>query len=340
MTNAASHATTDALITATHEAHAKLNLLLGVTPEVVAGKHKLTSVFTTIDLADTLRFTFDGSRRRAITIELTSAPGIEPLGLPPERNIVYAAVEMMENVCDRPLKGYLQVAIEKRIPPQGGLGGGSTDAAATLRFIAALWEMAPTDPRVLQAATALGADVSFFLYGGCALMGGSGETLLRRLPPPELDLVLVKPAEGIATAAAYRAFDANPQPMPSVERLVRLLDAPAAPLAKAAPSTPAAPPAAPASSTAASTPPSISPVSPGSIAVALANNLYPAACALMPGLEALVADIQRQQGVHAALLTGSGSTVFGVCEDSLAASSAAEYFAQKGYWAKACTTAW
>jgi 4-diphosphocytidyl-2-C-methyl-D-erythritol kinase len=234
------------------------------------------------------------------------------------------------------------VAIEKRIPPQGGLGGGSTDAAATLRFIAALWGMAPTDPRVLRAATALGADVSFFLYGGCALMGGSGETLLRRLAPPKLDFVLVKPAEGISTAAAYRAFDANPQPMPSVERLVRLLDASAAPLAAPAPAPAAAKAAAAkaASPTVASTPPSISPALPGSIAAALANNLYPAACALMPGLEALVTDIQRQPGIHAALLTGSGSTVFGICEDLQAASGAAEYFAQKGYWAKACTTAW
>jgi 4-diphosphocytidyl-2-C-methyl-D-erythritol kinase len=294
------------LITVTQQAHAKLNLLLSVTPELVGGKHLLTTVFTTISLADTLTFTFDDASGRAITLEVSSVPGVASLKIPDRQNIVYAAVETMERLCGCSLQGHLHIAIRKRIPHEGGLAGGSTDAAATLRVIAELWGMPPHDPVLEAAARDLGADVAFFLHGGCALMGGSGEKLLRRLPQPALDLVLVKPAEGVSTSEAYRAFDACPQPAPPAERLVHLLEEPDA--------------------------------RPERIATALANNLYPAARVLMPALEALVAEVGERPGIHAALLTGSGSVVFGVCADANAASAAARHFEERGYWALPCTT--
>jgi 4-diphosphocytidyl-2-C-methyl-D-erythritol kinase len=294
------------VITTVQQAHAKLNLLLGITPKLVDGKHQLTTVFTTISLADTLTFTFDDTARRAITLEVTSAPNLEPLDIPADQNIIYAAAEAMERACGRSLQGHLHIAVGKRIPHQAGLAGGSTDAAATLRVIAGLWKMPLDDPLLVATAQALGADVAFFLHGGCALMGGAGEKLIRRLPQPALDIVLVKPAEGISTAEAYRAFDADPQPAPPAEPLVRLL--------------------------------ATSGVRPKDLAGALANNLYPAACALVPALEGLVAAIERQPGVCAALLAGSGSTVFGICENARAAERAADTFKKQGYWARACTT--
>jgi 4-diphosphocytidyl-2-C-methyl-D-erythritol kinase len=294
------------VITIVQQAHAKLNLLLGITPKLVDGKHQLTTVFTTISLADTLTFTFDDTAPRAITLEIASAPDLEPLTIPADQNIIYAAAETMERACGRSLRGHLHIAVRKRIPHQAGLAGGSTDAAATLRVIAGLWEMSLDDPLLDTAAQALGADVAFFLHGGCALMGGAGEKLIRRLPQPSLDLVLVKPAQGVSTSDAYRAFDADPQPAPSAESLVRLLETPSA--------------------------------RPKDITGALANNLYPAACALMPALKGLVAAIEEQPGVRAALLAGSGSAVFGICENANAAEQAADTFRKQGYWARACTT--
>jgi 4-diphosphocytidyl-2-C-methyl-D-erythritol kinase len=295
------------MITITRQAHAKLNLLLGVTPKLADGKHLLTTVFTAISLADTLTFTFDNTERRALTLGVVSTPDLEPLDIPAEQNIVHAAVEAMERACGRSLQGHLHIAIKKRIPHQAGLAGGSTDAATTLQAIADLWEMPLDDPLLVAAAQTLGADVTFFLHGGCALMGGAGERLIRRLPQPTLDLMLVKPAEGISTGGAYRAFDASPQPVPSAESLVRLLEMPNA--------------------------------QPKDIAGALGNNLYPAALTLMPPLEGLVAAIEEQPGVYAALLAGSGSAVFGICEDARAAERAADTFERQGYWARACTTA-
>jgi 4-diphosphocytidyl-2-C-methyl-D-erythritol kinase len=295
------------MIRITQQAHAKLNLLLSVTPEVTGGKHLLNTVFTAIDLADILTFTLDNTQSRAIEIELISAPAVPPLDLPTERNIVYTAVETMEKICGRSLQGRLHVVIEKHIPHAAGLAGGSTDAAATLRAVAELWGMSSTDAVVQQAAQMLGADVSFFLYEGCALMGGHGEKLLRRLPQPTLDLVVVKPAEGVSTAAAYAAFDAEPQPAPSAERLVELLERPV--------------------------------TRPEEVAAALANNLYPAACTLMPQLGTLIAELKEQSGVYTALLTGSGSAVFGICESPRAAKDATQHFERQGYWARPCTPA-
>jgi 4-diphosphocytidyl-2-C-methyl-D-erythritol kinase len=309
------------------EAPAKLNLLLAVSPQVVEGKHLLTTVFSTIDLADTLTFLFDDSKERRITVEVLSAPGIAPLALPAERNIVFKAVLALEKTCSRRLDGHLHIAVDKRIPSEGGLAGGSTDAAVTLCALAEIWGIDPLSEPVLLAARKLGADVTFFLHGGCALMGGSGEKLLRSLPQPALDLVLVKPEAGVSTPAAFAAFDAqglsrsspsticranccapgpDPQAVPSAEGLVQLLESPN--------------------------------VSPEKLAGEMTNNLCPAACTLMPELEALIAEVASQRGVYRALLTGSGSTVFGVCESPQVAARVAKRFWDQGYWSRACVT--
>lgn len=290
----------------TCRAPAKVNLFLGVSPRITQGRHLLTTVLTTIDLADVLSFSFDPDRERLVTVEVHSAPGIGPLRLPVEQNIVYRAVGALEEACGRRLEGRLDIVIEKHVPFEAGLAGGSSDAAATLRVLAGLWGMGPLDAPVLAAARSLGSDVAFFLYGGCALMGAAGEELLRRLPQPALDLVLVKPACGVSTAAAYAAFDDDPPPLPQTEPLLRILEEPGA--------------------------------TPQRVAAALANNLYPAACSLLPELAALVAELSAQPGIHAALLTGSGSTVFGVCEDAQVAAGLARRFSQQGFWSQACAT--
>jgi 4-diphosphocytidyl-2-C-methyl-D-erythritol kinase len=291
------------------KAPAKLNLLLGITSDTVEGKHLLTSVFSTINLADKLVFAFDGSQARKITLEVISSSDIKPLNLPMEENIVYRAILAMEEFCHRRLDGHLHIVIEKSIPSEAGLAGGSTDAAATLKVLANLWDIDPFSKPVLTAARWLGADVTFFLYGGCALMGGGGEHFIRALPQPRLNLVLVKPEGGISTKAAYEAFDADPQEMPPVERLLFLLENNTGmPLL--------------------------------ALARSFGNNLYPAAASLMPELKTLVSELSARPAIEAALITGSGSTVFGVCETGMAARNAARHFAELGYWTKACTTLW
>ncbi|MDR3316272.1 MAG: 4-(cytidine 5'-diphospho)-2-C-methyl-D-erythritol kinase [Coriobacteriales bacterium] len=291
----------------TESAPAKLNLLLAVEPEIVGGKHRLTSVFTTISLTDTLTVVYDKNEPRAAAIDLRCEPGLEPVALPMEDNIVYRALRAFERAKGSLLQGSFAVRLDKRIPAEGGLGGGSTDAAAMLRVLTALFGC---EAEVLQQiARSLGADVNFFLQSGCALMGGDGSEFIRSLALPELQLVLVKPEGGVSTAAAYAAFDADPQPAPAVAPLEALLQASAA-----------------------------APVEPNTIAQIaelFTNNLYPAACALKPELADLAANLQEQPGVLKALLAGSGSVVFGVCADAATAARVAQSFTAQGYWAKA-----
>ncbi len=287
-------------------APAKLNLMLGVTSQIVGGKHDLKTVFTTIDLVDTLTFTFDASCEREVTVEVTNAPDITPLDIPTEKNIVYKAVSALEETTGYTLQGHLHIRIDKRIPHEAGLAGGSSDAAATLKALAELWGLDPLAAPVRAAAEKPGADVTFFLYGGCALMGGSGERLIEILPKPELDLVLVRPDGGVSTKEAYAMFDAAPQSMPDYGRLVQLL-------ARAT-------------------------ATPQAIAEHLANNLAPAATALLPAIRTLTDELSETPGVYRALLTGSGSTVFAVCDNAATAISIADVFRTRGYWAKSCTT--
>ena len=290
----------------TLRAPAKLNLLLGVSSHVSYGRHTLISIYSTIDLGDYLSFSFDGSQKREITIEVVSSPGIAPLNLPTEQNIVYKAITTLEAISGRKLDGHLKILIEKSIPYEAGLAGGSSDAAATLLALASIWSIDPFGLPVLEAAQKLGADVPYFLYGGCLLMGGGGDKFIRRLPQPSLDLVLVKPEAGISTAAAYAAFDADPQPVPSSQRLVLMLESKNAPRQL--------------------------------IAEQLANNLSKAAYSLLPELETLTDEIAVQSGVHKALITGSGSAVFGVCESAEVALRIAAEFTEKGYWSTAAMT--
>ena len=292
----------------TLRAPAKLNLFLGVSPEISLGKHLLTSVFTTISLSDSLTFTHDITKDRNITVEVINSPGIAPLDVPLEHNMVYKAVIALEKALNRKLEGHLNIRIEKSIPHAAGLAGGSSDAATTMLALLRLWGMEDTSSatQIHAAAQSLGADVSFFLSGGCALMGGSGEQLLQTLPQPALDIVLVKPGAGISTAEAYAAFDADPQPIPSSDLLISMLRDR---------TTPAQ-----------------------SIAGQFANNLSRAACALLPELEPLIEDLAACKGVYKAMVAGSGSTVFGVCENSTKAEGVAEHFRERGYWSVVATT--
>ncbi len=183
------------------QAPAKLNLSLAVEPRIVAGKHPLTSIFVTIDLCDTLIFDFEEGVRLApdaLDFELNvsaqlgrCAAEIEhELGASHEDNLVLKAVRLFLETFGAEVIPARQLAItlEKGIPLQAGLGGGSSDAAAALRVLARVAGLEPTAPALLEVARELGADVAFFLHGGCALMTGFGDELVEHLPVPHLDL--------------------------------------------------------------------------------------------------------------------------------------------------------
>jgi 4-diphosphocytidyl-2-C-methyl-D-erythritol kinase len=170
-------------------APAKLTVSLRVTGVRPDGFHELDAEMVTLSLADELEVDEGGS---GLTVEV--APGVRADGLPgPGRNLVERALA----ACDR----RAAVTLRKRIPLGGGLGGGSADAAAVLRWAGC------ADPDV---AVRLGSDVPFCLVGGRARVQGVGERVTP-LPFEPRSYLLLLPPFGVETALAYRAWDTDPR---------------------------------------------------------------------------------------------------------------------------------
>jgi 4-diphosphocytidyl-2-C-methyl-D-erythritol kinase len=180
-------------------AHAKVNLdlrVLGTRPD---GFHELRTVFQAIELHDTL---LSVERRGPFTVKCR-LPGV-PLD---EDNLVWRAAAGLWKALGRsgPPRD-VAVTIDKQIPIQAGLGGGSADAAAALLALARLWGGASV-ATLREVGTAIGADVAFFLSGGTALGLGLGEEIYPLVDLPPHWIVIVRPPFGVSTAEAYSWYD-------------------------------------------------------------------------------------------------------------------------------------
>jgi 4-diphosphocytidyl-2-C-methyl-D-erythritol kinase len=181
-------------------AFAKINLdlrVLGVRPD---GYHELRTTFQSIALADALTFTpVPGPFR--IVCDDPDCPA-------DSRNLVWRAAELLWRAARRAgAPRDVVVTIAKRIPIQGGLGGGSSDAAAALTALASLWRTRLTRARLRGLASAIGADVPYFLEGGTALGRARGDRLSRLHDLPRAWVVLVVPRFGVSTAEAFGWWD-------------------------------------------------------------------------------------------------------------------------------------
>jgi 4-diphosphocytidyl-2-C-methyl-D-erythritol kinase len=186
----------------TVRAHAKINLdlrVLGTRPD---GFHELRTVFQALDLHDTIECI---PRVGPFAIECEAA------GVPLDRsNLVWRAAEALWRSLRR--EGSVRdvlVRLHKRIPLQGGLGGGSTDAAATLLALAHAWRLPLRPNQFVDVASTLGADVPFFLSGGTALGLGKGDEIYPLADLPRHWVVLLVPGFGVASVDAYNWYDAE-----------------------------------------------------------------------------------------------------------------------------------
>ena len=126
-------------------------------------------------------------------------------------NLVWKAAGRLWREAGRSgLPSGVHVRIRKRIPVQAGLGGGSSDAVAALRALAHLWGLRVSRERLHAICHRLGADVPFFLHGGTMLGTGRGDVLFRLADWPRSWVVLVVPDQGVPTADAYRWWDDDP----------------------------------------------------------------------------------------------------------------------------------
>jgi 4-diphosphocytidyl-2-C-methyl-D-erythritol kinase len=187
----------------TVHAHAKLNLFLRVLAREADGYHGIETLFCLVSLADTL--VVERRDGRDISIEVAGAD----LG-PSEQNLAVRAAAMVLEATGHRFGVHL--TLEKRIAVRGGLGGGSSDAAAALVAVNRLAGNAVPRHELLQFAGRLGSDVPFFLAGSALALGwGRGERLLALPPLPVAPVLLVTPPVGIGTAEAYGWVDAARQ---------------------------------------------------------------------------------------------------------------------------------
>ena len=175
-------------------AYAKLNLVLAVTGVRQDGYHLLDSIFCQIDLCDTLLM-----EKAEETSFSCSDPSLET----PD-NLVLKAVDLFSQRMGLPVR--VRVHLDKRIPIQAGLGGGSADAAAALCMLSALYPGLETKA-LPELAVKLGADVPYFLKGGFARAEGTGEILTPITINTPLHFVVLKPEQGLSTPAVFRAYD-------------------------------------------------------------------------------------------------------------------------------------
>ena len=241
------------------------------------------------------------SNKGCLNIHLTcsGASGITPPCISAEENIVYKALSALWHELGRTGRETMDVHLEKHLPHQAGLGGGSSDAAAALVGAARLWGVCETDKRIERVARTLGADVAFFLQGGCALFNGVGDTFVRSMQTCNSPVVLIMPEGGLSTAQVYEAFDKQPHVASNAQKCA---------LAQATHASD----------------------------IELFNALAPAACSLNPELEEIHAWATTQPGVTHVLLTGSGSCTYAVCETTNAALAIVSRARARGWWA-ACT---
>ena len=172
-------------------APAKLNLFLHVTGRRPDGMHLLQSAFMLIDWHDTLHF----------ELRPGGALSREDLSRPlPADDLVLRAARALQSACGTHHGAH--ISIDKRVPEQAGMGGGSSDAASCLLALNRLWGLGLSVPALAKIGLQLGADVPFFLGGRNAWAEGIGEDL-RPLDLPPARFVVAKPPEGLATAAIF-----------------------------------------------------------------------------------------------------------------------------------------
>ncbi|MBI5568458.1 MAG: 4-(cytidine 5'-diphospho)-2-C-methyl-D-erythritol kinase [Desulfomonile tiedjei] len=244
---------------------AKINLFLRVLARRPDGYHDIETLFQAIDVEDRLTISkSDG----ATAIEVHGFPELET-----EDNLVLRAVRCLEERTGARFP--VTIRLDKRIPVAAGLGGGSSNAAAALVGICALFDLPLSTDDLACAALRLGADVPFFLAGGAAVGEGIGERLTPVNLPIDYPLVLVNPGFPVSTAEVYRQFSKNLTGQPRTSTVWTVLAEGRAPTG------------------------------------VLHNDLQEPAERLYPEITELCRFL-RDSRIEAVLMSGSGPTVFGV----------------------------
>lgn len=279
----------------TEDAPAKLNLYLHVLGRRPDGYHELDSLVAFADVADTV--SVRPGEGLSLTIDGPFAPALA--GEPASDNLVTRAARLLGESVGRPDPA-VAITLFKRLPVASGIGGGSADAAATLRALARLWDLGAGHPSLLPVAARLGADVPVCLSGKPAYFGGIGDIVDPAPPPPPCAVVLVNPGIPLSTPAVFRARNG---PFSAADRLDE----------EAAPSDA---------------------VAFAGLLSSRHNDLTAPARSLVPEIGDVLEALSGTPGCLLARLSGSGATCFALYADPASADAAAGKLASAhpGWW--------
>jgi len=270
----------------TVRAHAKVNLDLRVLGVRTDGYHELRTVFQSIELHDTLVCT---EKPGPFTLKCRNA------GVPLDpSNLIWKAAAALWTALGR--AGEIRdavIRIDKKIPVEAGMGGGSADAAAALVALGRMWGGAPIT-LLREVGATIGADVPFFLTGGTALGLGRGEEIYPLVDLPPHYVVIVRPPFGVSTAEAYAWYDEDRAAGVRENRELQQL-----------------------------------PVPWPSRAAQMINDLEPPVMRRHQEIGGLKATL-REAGATAAAMSGSGSAVFGLFRSRAAAQKALKPLSRNG----------
>ncbi len=286
-------------MTVTASAPGKFNLYLGVGPLRSDGFHDLATVFQAVSLRETV----------TVTAEPTLSCGFDgpldvseiPLG---GTNLVMRAAQAIADATG--FSGGAHIAVDKRVPIAGGMGGGSADAAAALVAINELWGTGLADSDLLSIAATLGSDVPFAFTGGTALGLGRGDELQVVTDSAVFHWVLVMSDRGLSTPAVYRRLDE-----------IRESRSPGGARTATDPAVPA------------ELWDALRDGDPVRLAALVHNDLQEAAVSLQPEL-ADTLEWGERQGALRGIVSGSGPTTAFLVSDAEAATSLASAFTAEG----------
>ncbi|MDN6639584.1 MAG: 4-(cytidine 5'-diphospho)-2-C-methyl-D-erythritol kinase [Tetragenococcus sp.] len=192
------------------KAPAKINLGLDVLYKRADGYHELEMVMSSVDLADRLSF----ERLSADQIVIESNKAFLPID---HRNNVYQAAALIKKRYD--ITEGIKITINKNIPVAAGLGGGSTDCAATLRGLNRLWNLGLSMKEMIDIGMHVGTDVPYCLYGTTSFIAGKGEIVKVLEPMPPSWVILVKPRMSVSTRKIFQQVDMARITHPSMKNL-------------------------------------------------------------------------------------------------------------------------
>ena len=180
------------------KAFAKINLCLDVLRRKEDGYHEVEMVMTNVDIADVLEI--KELEEKKILLKSDN----KDLAMD-ETNLIYKAIVLLQKEAGKDFG--IELSLEKNIPMEAGMAGGSADAAATLKAVNELFKLNISKDRLLELGASLGADIPFCIMGGTALASGVGEKLKSLKPLPKMKILIAKPNTGLSTKKVYESLD-------------------------------------------------------------------------------------------------------------------------------------